>query len=1116
MAIRINFDSAHNAEQPTLVLATRKGKLIGKLPVSDLRFNDTLNSGSTAQFNVNKTDAFYNKSNSINDDDDILEYQTNLWNQLKDFKLVWAREWNTWFEIKVDTQEDDAITKSVSATSLGEAELSQINLYDYEINTDTDIEREDYIPTVLYDEDNPKASLLNRILEKAPHYTIAHVDFSIANIQRTFSFDSKSIYDAFQEIAEEIDCLFRIRCYTNGNGELVREINVYDLETYCLACGHRSEYMEECEECGSTNVKHGYGEDTNIFVSSGNLANDITFTTDTGSVKNCFRLEAGDDLMTATVANCNPNGSAYIWYVSDEAKSDMSNGLVAMLDIYDVAYDYYLNDHIFSIDNNLLTQYNALIDKYREYTTNYSHIPSSIVGYPHLMKESYNVIDFGLFLNHVLMPNAEIPATTAAAEAAKLTSANLSPVAVQNISSCSVTTANNAVLQMAKTIVDGRYQIRVNDGSTFSGTTWAGSFTVTRYSDEEDAATTNTISVQINDDYEKYVKQKIDKLLSKNSEEVTDVVGLFKLSIENPTPISESAFAKELRKYCLSRLSAFHECGQSCLDILVEQGIADKKTWADKDPDLYTELYTDYYKKLGLIANEIKLREAEIAVISRVQTTLLDEQKAIQTALDFEAYLGDEMGREFAAYRREDTYSNSNYISDGLNNAELFQRALDFIEVAKKDIFKSATLQHSISSSLKNLLVIKEFEPLIEKFEIGNWLRIKIDDKVFQLRLIEYGIDYSNLGDLSVTFSDVKIAKNGLTDVASIQEQAKSMATSYSSVSRQANKGKKSNDQLNAWVDRGLALTKMKIIDNADNQNITWDSHGILCTEYLPITDTYDDKQLKIINKGLYLTDDNWETSRAGIGNFAFYNPETGNMEEAYGVIADTLVGNLVLSEKVGIYNTNNSIVLDENGLIITIDDTGDDENQLAFTIQKKELDENDNEFISQLMYIDENGNLVLNGTISVNTFNGEGYSTLNDLAKADRFDDYFNSIVDEKTNKVTSDSLLSMLEIASLVLDYNEEMLNNYKEEVNHYLEFTSEEGLIIGAQENQFNTVIGNESILFNYGRGEDAVTLAYINNRQLGIGNAVINNTLMLGQFYFTPHSNNDGGMSLMYMA
>ena len=79
---------------------------------------------------------------------------------------------------------------------------------DFIINTENDIARDDYKITVLYDEKDKEASLLDRLLEKAPHYSIAHVDSTIKNIQRTYSFDGTSICDAFQEIGEEIGCLF--------------------------------------------------------------------------------------------------------------------------------------------------------------------------------------------------------------------------------------------------------------------------------------------------------------------------------------------------------------------------------------------------------------------------------------------------------------------------------------------------------------------------------------------------------------------------------------------------------------------------------------------------------------------------------------------------------------------------------------------------------------------------------------------------------------------------------------------------------------------------------------------------------------------------------------------
>lgn len=899
MAVRIKFDKSHNVIQPTIVLATRKGKKLGVLQAENVEVSDSMNTYFELNFQVQKE----------NDGKRCL-----LWDQIEDFKLVWCREWDVWFEIHVETSEANNTVKNINAISLGEAELGQVMLHGIEINTENDISRDEYDadnPTVLYRDDLHSSSLLHRIMEKVPHYKVNHVDVSIKNIQRTFTFDGVSLYDALQQIAEEINCIFVINSGTNSDGKIAREISVYDLESYCLDCGHRDTYFKTCPKCNNKDGKGvltGYGQDTTIFVSTENLADNITYTTDKDSVKNCFRLEGGDDLMTATIANCNPNGSGYIWYPSDLMKRDMSSELSQKLDKYDSDYDYYQNEYKSVFTGSELTKYNSLVDKYFKYNDKLQKMPSSIVGYSELMTAYYNTIDLYLYLKSELMPTVKMQDTSAELEADSLESYLSShSVAVLNLKSCSSSTASAAVLSAAKVVVDSRYQVKVKDGVfDENAAKWTGTLTLTNYSDEEDTATTESITVKVNDDRESYTKQKLDKALSSDEDEKTyGIVAIFDLSLE--------AFKEEIKKYGLASLESFRDSCQTCLDILIEQGIADNKTWADKNPNLYQELYIPYYNKNIALLEEIKVREAEIEVIAGkydsdsdlivpgLQSLIEKEQAKIQDILNFEKYLGEELWLEFIAYRREDTYSNSNYISDGLNNKELFEKALEFIETAKKEIYKSATLQHSITATLKNLLVMKEFEPIVKYFSVGNWIRVRVNDVVYRLRLISYTIDFENLDNITIEFSDVLQCANGVSDAASILEQAASMATSYGSVQRQASQGKKGKEQIQDWVEKGLSLTNMKIIGNSDNQSQTWDEHGILCREYLPLTDTYDDKQLKIINRGLYLTDDNWLTSKAGIGDFVYWNPMTGQTEQAYGVIADTLVGNLILSEQVGV-----------------------------------------------------------------------------------------------------------------------------------------------------------------------------------------------------------------------
>lgn len=960
MAVQIQFDSLHNPIQPTIVLTTRNGRKLGKIPVQNVAFKASMNNGFDMSFDVYKAEC------------------SQLWDKIINFKCVWAKEWNQFFEIKVETDDDGSLTKSVTATSLGKAELSQIKLYGKEINTENDIERDDFEPTVFYNESNPKASLLHRLLEKAPHYCIGHVDTSLKKIQRTFSFNDKTIQDGFREVSEEIDCLILIDCGYDTDNKLVRSVNAYDLKSVCLECGTRGNFDDKCDKCGSTNICHGYGEDTNIFVSTENLADNIKFATDTGSVKNCFKLEAGDDLATAAVISCNPNGSEYLWNISETMKADMSDELIRLINEYDEMYDYYQNEYSIAIEEKLRTAYNNLIDKYSAFTSNYKKLGASIVGYPALMERYFDTIDFGMYLSSKLMPAPEVIEPTAQKQIERIKDVLKTPVSVKNIKNVSAYTAESAISAMAKAVTDSRYKITISE-STFSNNVWSGVFTVTNYSNESDTAKSNRITCYVNGNYEGYVKQKILKAINKSVED--------SVSIEKMFALSDTDFANEMKKYCLSSLTAFHNTCQTCVDILIEQGLSDSSKYSNKDEDLYSKVYLPYYNKLQIIGQEIIVREDEIAIvagkydnngkllINGIQTFIKGQADVIHDFLNFEKYIGEEHMLEFAAYRREDTYKNPNYVSDGLNNAELFRMALDFIETAKSEIYKASTQQHTISAKLRNLLAMKEFKLIVDKFEIGNWIRIRTDGKLYKLRLIGYEIDFDNFDNIDVDFSDLIALRDSVSDVESILNQASSMASSYEYVARQANKGEASNSQLIDWVERGMDLTKMKIVDSADNQNITWDNHGLLCKEYLPISGEYDDKQLKIINRGLYLTDDGWKSSKAGIGDFTYWNPKTGKMEESYGVIADVIVGNIILSEEIGIYNEHNSLSIDNNGFALTSYSNGD---APIFTIQRKNQDGS----ITKLVHLDEHGKLVLNGSVQIG--NGVSLDSLaNDIGSA-------------------------------------------------------------------------------------------------------------------------------------
>lgn len=964
MAVRIRFDNTHNVIAPTFVLGTRSGNKLGVIPACNINMSDTFGSKFELQFEVNK----FNNGEKY-----------ALWDKLVNFAIIWCKEWDVWFEAAVEINDDGAMSKQVSCTSIGEAELSQVNLYGVEINTENDITRDDYVPTHLYDANNRNASLLHRILSKVPHYSIGHVDSRIAIIQRTFSFDNKSIYDSLQEIAEEIDCLFVINSNTNSNGKIQRSISAYDLESYCNACHKRGNFDSVCSECGSSDIVHGYGTDTAILISSDNLADEITLTTDTGSVKNCFRLECGDDLMTATVRNCNANGSQYIWCISDASKSDMSDDLKSKIEDYDSLYNYYTNTYAMNLSSGNVTAYNTLINKYDSQHNTHSELSASFTGYANLMNWYYDTINFRLYLESEMMPSVETETATAETELAKLTQVNIPYATVQNLSTCSLSTSTNAVLAVAKTIIDSDFKIEATN-TAYDSTThkWQGKFTVTNYSDETQIATsTSAVEVIVTDDREKYVKQRIDDTLKKESDskKINSIEELFDL--EN---VTLADFKTEIEKYCLASLNSFHDSCEACVNLLIEQGVSDKESWG---ADLYDDIYDPFYKRLIAIQDEIKTRETEIAIVSAIQSEIEGIRDTIQSTLNFENYLGEELWLEFVAYRREDLYKNDNYISDGLSDSELFQSARDFLDVARKEIYASANLQHSLSASLKNLLVMKEFETLTDKFSVGNWIRVKIDGTVYKLRLVSYTIDFDSLDKISVQFSDVRKYADGITDASYILSRAASMSSSYKTVMRQASAGESSGETIDSWMTSGMSLGDTKIV-NSDIQNMVYDKHGLLFREYDPITETYGNMQLKIINKGMYLSDDNWETSKAAIGLCSYtYTTPSGEIETrySYGINGEVIVGKLLLGESLGLHNESGSVEFDNDGLRIsssTITNNGETTSRVTISPNNELIFKIENGQSIVLSFDKSTGVLSVDGNINARTLTLDDSVTIN------------------------------------------------------------------------------------------------------------------------------------------
>jgi len=245
-----------------------------------------------------------------------------LWGQLKDTSVILIEGFG-YFEVSVPGTETDTVVKNVEGKSLQETELGQCYCT-LQVNTEDDVARTDYnagFPTLFYRTDgHTEASLLHRVLTYAPHYSIGHVDDSLKPLNRIFSCENTSVLDFLNQVSEEIGCIFICDPYS-------RTVNAFDLSEHCNKCNGRHIFAGVCHGCKSTDTGQGYGRDVSLYIDTENLAEEITLSGDKDSLKNCFKLEGGDDVLTNRIGERLLGNTNYIWAFSDEMYNEMSDAL---------------------------------------------------------------------------------------------------------------------------------------------------------------------------------------------------------------------------------------------------------------------------------------------------------------------------------------------------------------------------------------------------------------------------------------------------------------------------------------------------------------------------------------------------------------------------------------------------------------------------------------------------------------------------------------------------------------------------------------------------------------------------------------------------------------------
>lgn len=333
------------------------------------------------------------------------------------------------------------------------------------------------------------------------------------------------------------------------------------------------------------------------------------------------------------------------------------------------------------------------------------------------------------------------------------------------------------------------------------------------------------------------------------------------------------------------------------------------------------QLYIEAVNELADTNRQIAIKKKEILNKENQIDDIRQQLDDIGTSLDQSKYFTKAHLTELEVFLTEnDEYQDSTFIAtDTMTAEEIIDMKLELLENAKEELKRASQPQYTVEILASNLYSIIDddtrklsYDKWKEQLQLGNIITIKFEKGyITTARLIKIEIDFDNLADLKLTFSDKSRFDNELTELGELIADAGRTSNSMSLSKFGWDKASKLTSPVQEFITSTLNAT-VNAIQSNDNQDMYFDTYGLHMRKWLPDQNKYDDKQAWWTNNILLFSDDGFKSAKTGIGQFT---TEAG--ETFYGFIGEAIISNIVASESLTIKNANNTFIVDKNGALL-------------------------------------------------------------------------------------------------------------------------------------------------------------------------------------------------------
>lgn len=306
----------------------------------------------------------------------------------------------------------------------------------------------------------------------------------------------------------------------------------------------------------------------------------------------------------------------------------------------------------------------------------------------------------------------------------------------------------------------------------------------------------------------------------------------------------------------------------------------------------------------------------------------LSQISAISDNLNILKYFADTPAllKELNCYWIEGEYVNEHIaILENTTVAEEIDLCNELLATGRLELSKMCQPRFSFTIESADATKSPEFVRQMNALELGKIITIEKAEEVWYYpALLEISMNLDVADTFSLSFANALRLDDWGYTYADLISNAASTSRQVSANWQNLTRYAKDKDTISEFIKKPLDATMRAGFANGVNQEFIVDSTGILGRKKLSEnSDDFEDAQIRILNNLILFTDDNWGSVKTALGRIVYTDDKGNPTGSSYGLIADTIIGSLLLGEHLVIKNDDSSVSIDKNG--ITIKQIADD-----------------------------------------------------------------------------------------------------------------------------------------------------------------------------------------------